>query len=439
MVSSCTPDGTCPAISAPNGEQRTYEAFAVNGVGESRSGVRTIAWAYDTPPTPGGVEWRPVVTGGDGGVVALLIEGIVAAETGSLEITSPTGETVRVPVGAGQTSVEVPAYRVGANTATLITVTPFSRFDLPPGLGGTASGAAATVSANGIGAPRDAQLTLSSTSDGDGTSTVTARGTAVAGGDGSSLRYGIVREGQRCQTAATGSTATFPGLPDGEEYHFTMCVESWWDGESFGRAETTGSVRAQQSARAPQGWTFVVDRAPAVGDQRADWMIRAQPESGERMPNNNRAELRGGPPSSVFGQDPGIQVRYVHRLWGTATPWAPVTPRAGSAPYQVQASWRVAACVGGSDLSLAGDSSNAPDGSKAVIAFGNAGLRYFDAAGALVPHTPGTWAVPPGASRVEGVSVSVNWDAQGWGLAPATASVAGSCVPNLPDPPAPAP
>ena len=64
--------------------------------------------------------------------------------------------------------------------------------------GGSESGAAVVVSGNGIGAPREPRLSLSSTSNGDGTSTVTARGTALRNGDGSTLRFGIVREGQSC-------------------------------------------------------------------------------------------------------------------------------------------------------------------------------------------------------------------------------------------------
>ncbi len=113
-----------------------------------------------------------------------------------------------------------------------------------------------------------------------------------------------------------------------------------------------------------------------------------------------------------------------------------MTPRAGSAPYQVQARWNVQSCVGGSDLVAAGDSST-DAGGKAAITFGNAGLRYFDASGAVLPHTADSWAVPVGAERVEGIAVAVNWTAQGWGLSPANATFGASCDPNLPGPPTP--
>ncbi|MET0297584.1 MAG: Ig-like domain-containing protein, partial [Microbacterium sp.] len=42
-VARCSPDGTCPAIAAPNGEKRTYAAVAVNAVGQSAASVQTIA------------------------------------------------------------------------------------------------------------------------------------------------------------------------------------------------------------------------------------------------------------------------------------------------------------------------------------------------------------------------------------------------------------
>jgi hypothetical protein len=435
-VAQCSADGTCPPIAAPNGERREYEAYARNSVGTSRAGVRVVAWAYDSPVPPSQIQVRPVITNGDGGVVSLQIDGIDPDKTGTLQISSPAGETVQVSIGRRDTSVQIRQYRVGSNTSSPITVTPFSRFDLPPGTGGAPSGASATAWGNGIGAPTGLALSLSSRAEADGTSTVTAQAAAVSGGDGSTLRLGIVREGQSCTATDAGATASFPGLTDGEEYSFTMCAESWFDGDRYGRATATATARAEQSGAAPTGYTFAVDAAPDVSDGRAVWLIRNQPTSDERIPNRNVVEF-SGLPSSAIGSDPGIQVRYVHERWGTATPWAPVTPLAGSAPYQVQATWGVQTCVGGSDLVTVGDSSADAAGGRAAISFGSAGLRYLDALGAVLPHTIDTWSVPVGAVRVEGIAVTVDWGAQGWGLSPATATLSASCVPNLPLPPAP--
>ncbi|MFC8682483.1 Ig-like domain-containing protein [Microbacterium ureisolvens] len=439
-VARCSADGVCPAIAAPNGEQRTYEAWAVNAVGESKSSVRTVAWAYDAPPAPQSVTAEPVVTGdGQGGVASLVIDGIDTGSTGSLEITSDTGETVRVAVDGNRPTVDVPWYRVGTNDATVVTVTPFSRFELPPGLAGSPSGRSITVQTNGVGSPQSPNLTLSSSSNGDGTSTITATASAVPNGTGSTLRYGIVPDGQRC-VADAGSSATFT-VDDGNEYTYRMCAESFWgeSDRSYGRVETTQSVRARQSGKNPQNWTFVVDAAPNVdaNAQRAEWVIRAEPTTTERIPRNNHVEWRGwGPGTSVIGQDPGIQVRYVHDWWFESTGWSTVTPRAGSAPYQVQANWAITSCVGGGRLTLKGSSSNAPNGTVAKIAFDTSATRYFSRNGRDITDVADRTLVPAGTVRVEGVRVTVDWSAQGWGLSPAQATIPAytGCTSNDPLP-----
>ncbi|TDN90606.1 Ig-like domain-containing protein [Microbacterium sp. BK668] len=431
-VARCSADGTCPPIPAPNGEQRTYQAVATNSVGESRSSVSTVGWAYAAPGAPAAVSVAPVVTAGEGGLVSLSMSGLDTDQTGGLEITSPNGETARIPVRPGQETLEVGSYRVGTNSSSPITVTPYSRFQLPPGLGGSASGSAVTVWGNGVGAPTSPALALSSESMGDGTSTVTAQASAAVNGDGSSLRYGIVRDGQRCEVTTGGATATFSGLPDGDEYTFTMCVESWFDGRSYGSSATSASVRAVQSGKAPKGWTFVVDGRPIVGDGRAEWTIQTAPTSPERIPNRNRVEMSGYP-TGVFGRDPGILVRYVHDWWGTATPWSTVAPAPGSAPYQVQASWSADdACVGGGTLAPRGTSTEG----RAAFTFGNGGLTYYDRNGKVLSHTADTWDVPKAAARVEGIRVTVSWAAQGWGLDDATSTFAAACTPDdtPPDP-----
>ena len=393
-VARCSADGTCPAISAPNGEQRTYEAVAVNAVGESRSSVRTVAWAYDAPAPPSAVTARPVVTPtGEGGIVALTIAGIDPDQTGGIEITSPGGESARIPVRPGEEQIDLPSYRVGTNVTSPVTVVPFSRFELPPGLGGSQSGAAVTVWTNGIGAPRDPVLTLSSEAAGDGTSTVTARGSATPNGDGSSLRYGIVRDGETCTTKADGATATFPGLPDGEEYRFTLCVDSWYDGSSFGRSTTSQSVRAVQSGKPPKDWTFTVDGRPDVSDGRAEWIIRSQPVSTERLPNRNHVEFSGWP-TGIFDRDPAIQVRYVHDWWQTATPWATVVPAAGSAPYQLQATWWVESCNGGGALVRPGGVLRTPRRARPPSPSPTPASPTTTRTARCSPHTAGTWDVP---------------------------------------------
>ncbi|MBA8816911.1 hypothetical protein FHX48_002004 [Microbacterium halimionae] len=425
VVAQCSTAGACPAISAPNGERRTYEAWAVNSVGESKSSVQATAWAYKTPATPSQISASPVVTpDGTGGVVSLTIGQVESAETGSLVISSAAGDTITVNVGPNQRSVQVPSFRVGANVSTAITVTPVSRFDLPPGLDGVTSGAAATAYGNGVGAPTNPRLSLSSSSNGDGTSKVSAEVVGDSGGEGSTMRYGIVPEGQDCRPNSGGNTASFDRLEDGREYTFVACIASIVDGRSFGTTQTTKSVRAIQSGFAPTGYTFVVNGAPQVNGNTARWTITEQPTSNESVPRNNRVEFSGWPSNSTFDQNPGIQVRYVHTFWNTSTPYSNVSARAGSAPYQTQASWG-ATCTQGAPLSTTSQSSNG----LAAITFDPAALVYYDADNAVVPHEAGTWDVPAGAVRVDGIRVTVDWSAQGWNLSPASQNFSVTCAP----------
>ncbi len=436
-VARCSADGTCPPIAAPNGDQRTYEAWAVNAVGESRASVRTVAWAYDAPGAPASVEWEPVVTSdGAGGIISLSIEGVDASETGILEISSPSGETVRVPVGRNDERVEVRSFRVGANVPTPVTITPYSRFSLPPGLGGQPSGQSVTVNAHGVGAPLNVTLSLTSRSTGNNQSTVEAVATAQQNGMGSELRYDIVPYDQRfrCDPVVGGDRASFPGLADGEEYRFVVCVESWYEGTAFGSSGAEASVRATQSGAAPQGYTFVVDRQPLIEGQQARWRITRDPQSSENPPRNNEVHFENwGPGSTIYDRNPEIRVFYRHRLWGTESARAPVTPAPGSAPYQVQARWSIDGCTAGSTLQRGSSSSNG----EGTVTWSDARIRFYDASGAQLPYTAGSWTVPAGAASVEGVEVTVSWNAA-WNLAPATQQLSATCDPGTP-PTQPAP
>ena len=180
-------------------------------------------------------------------------------------------------------------------------------------------------------------------------------------------------------------------------------------------------------------------RAPNVSGSRAEWIIRSSPTSDERRPQPEPRRVRRlGPGTTVFDRDPGIQVRYVHELWGTATPWATVTPRAGSAPYQVQARWWVESCVGGSDLvaarRLVGGHGRRQGGDRRSA---TPGLRYFDASGAQLAHTADTWDGPGRRGprrRHRGVG---RLDGAGLGPVARERDVLGDVRPEPPDPPGP--
>lgn len=439
VVTTCTPQGVCPEIAAPNGEQREYEAVAVNGVGPSRQSVRTTAWAYDAPAAPAKASFAPIPVGPGGGSVSLRIEGVDAQDASALQISSPAGETITVAVPLGAATIDVPSFRVGSNRATSVTITPVSRFEAPPGFAGPSIGSL-TISANGVGAPSSPVLDLSAVNTGEGKVTVSASGSATTGGDGSQLRYGIVPEGSACTVSAGGDRAEFAGLDDGRDYQYILCVESFVGDTSFGRVETTGVVRAVQRGDAPQGFTFIVDATPDVftGSTRASggaaWTIKAQPTSAEVPPNNNTAVFSGFP-SSQYGSSPGIRVRYEHRFGWWQTAWADVTAAPGHAPYQVRASWQLGTCSGGQYLEASSESTNG----QATITFGTSGLTYYDAAGAVLAKGSDPRIVPDDAVRVEGMAVTVSWPRADWGLNGASQTLTTSCTPKPKPTPSPTP
>ncbi|WP_288784981.1 Ig-like domain-containing protein [uncultured Microbacterium sp.] len=425
-VTTCTPQGVCPALAAPNGEQRRYEVVSVNAVGPSQTAVATTAWAYDPPATPTSASAVPAVAGAEGGVAALTFAGVDAAATSALQISSPVGESITVPVAANQTTVTVPAFRVGANMTTSVTVSPVSRFDAPPGLGGPAIGSV-VVQAHGVGAPTNPVLTLTPVNVGGGRVDITATATAGPGGDGAATRYGIVAVGETCRATAGGDRAVFRGLLDGRVYTFTLCVEAWFGGTLFGRATVDADVRAVQSTAAPRGYTFVVAPTAHVDGARANWTIDENPTSPEALPNENVAVF-SGLPSSVFDTDPGIRVRYEHVSGWWQSEWGAVTPAPGSAPTQVQATWSLGACTGGTRLTADGRST----GDRARFTFDTADIAYYDAAGARLDPGDDPWQVPATASRVEGIRVIVDWARTGWNLDAATAPLSARCTPVPP-------
>ncbi len=355
-----------------------------------RSGVSTIAWAYDSPAGPRGVEGAPSSPTARAGSCSLVVDGIDAAETGTSRSRAPP---VR-PSGcrcAGQTRVEVPS------TVSGRTPRPRSRSRrTPASTCRRASAAARRRGADDLGQRhrRAGQpgADPTSASNGDGTSTVTARGCAHRRRR-SPLRYGIVREGRACSTAAGGATATFTG-PATVRSTRSPCARSRGS-TGFVRCDTTtATVRAAQEDTAPRGYTFVVDPPPPLGaacgmgdpGRPAVRRAGAQPQP-RRVRRTAERDLRSRPrrAGALRARALGHRDAVVGRH--SASRQRPV-PGAGALARAVLRRR--------SDLVPAGDSSTDAAGGKAAITFGNASLRYYDDAGAQLPHTADTWAVPVG-------------------------------------------
>jgi hypothetical protein len=199
---------------------------------------------------------------------------------------------------------------------------------------------------------------------------------------------------------------------------------SRYDGESFGRGETTQQVvvRPASGSPTPQGYTFTVGAKPDVGGNRAEWTIASRPSSTTDQKPRWADVGMSGYPTSVFDRDPGILVWY---QWGPFTgEKVPVTPAAGSAPYQVWAEWGVNVCNGGDPLTYATRSSGG-----ASFDFDPSQAVYRDADGNRLTATEAGTA-PVGAVSVSGIAVTASWGK--WGLSAATATLGGTCTPNNP-------
>ena len=443
-VATCDPDGSCPSIPAPMGDRRSYTVTAYNAVGESKDSVKADAWAYGPPPSPDGATAEPVVTSdGDGKVVKLTVGGIDSSQTDRLRISSEAGPDQTVRLNRGQDSVVIEAFNVGSNRRTRITITPYSRFDLPPDAGGSGSGDSITVYGNGIGRPDELQLSLTSTVAADGTTaTVAATGSAAVNGDGSELRYGFARAGQPCQPSGTATSQSFTGLRAGDAYDITMCVASLYNGQVFGTASTTQTVRALQEPPAPTGYTYVVNKQAAGSDTHPQWLVGATPTSAEQPPYKNQAVF--DKPSGTFGTAfaNNYRVRYCHEQWTDACgAWGPVKANADAAagpiaPFPVQVTGLgIAKCVGEKVPTKAGDST----GDKAIIDLDATSAEYWvpDGAGG------GTWkpggtdgAAPAMATKVRGVKLTVSWPSD-WGLTAFSTTAGADCTPTATPEPSP--
>ena len=183
-----------------------------------------------------------------------------------------------------------------------------------------------------------------------------------------------------------------------------------------------------QSGDAPRGYTFVVGPTAHLESGRASWTIDTAPTSPEALPNDNVAAFSGWPGNTVFDTDPGIRVRYEHVSGWWQSAWGAVTPAPGSAPTQVQATWSLGACTGGSELTRTGRSS----GDRAAVTFDDTAIAYYDDAGTRLDPGTDPWKVPATATRVEGIRVTVDWSSTGWRLDPATATLSARCTPVPP-------
>ena len=294
VVANCDASGACPQIAAPNGEERRYTANAVNAIGESVAAATTTAWAYDAPAAPREVTAAPVVTGGEGGLVSVRVAGVDAAATGFLELSSPAGELLRVRVDPGRDTVDIGRYRIGSNALSPLTVTPISRFEVPPGCPAR-SPARPSRSPRTASASRPRRPSRSPRSP-----TATARPPSRRRGAPARAvtapRPGSASPGRRgLRRAPGGESADLQRPARRRGLRLRVCAESWWGGERYGRSDRHGRGPCRAERGAAAGWVFVVDETPTVDGAEARWMIRDAPHSSESPPRTTTPSSRADP------------------------------------------------------------------------------------------------------------------------------------------------
>ena len=282
-VATCPASGVCAPISAPVGEQRVYEARAVNEVGASRGTVRTTAWAYRPPSRPAAATFTPVPNGRDGGVATVTVTGLDDT-TGSVRLAGGVAGSATQAVRGGTATFT--GYRVGSNDPKTLTATPLTEFDLPPIAGGSTEGRSLELRAHGVGAP-SIELSQTTTTD---SLTVTARVTAESAGTVALFGFSEVSAAE-CSPDSRDARRTFAARAF-ERKTVYVCATSTFDGQDgFGVTSDAITARPTGNVAAPEPMTYTVSTTPR-GDQASGFTYAASAASDPGRPPFEGATLR---------------------------------------------------------------------------------------------------------------------------------------------------
>lgn len=145
-VTTCDANGGCPdIISLTNGEQHTYQAYAVNSVGRSLTSVPVTAWAFEPLPAVVG----DAIPTGDG-TAQLRLTGIDSRATRlSIVINGSAQSTTGYSPGASTANISISA----ANAGVGVQVTALRDISAPSAASGPSTENVTTISAHGVGTP----------------------------------------------------------------------------------------------------------------------------------------------------------------------------------------------------------------------------------------------------------------------------------------------
>lgn len=279
---TCSASGECPPIPATNGQKVTYQAWAVNSVGESRKTASIEAWAYQAPAAPRAVTAEP---SGD------------QTATITVDVSDDTTGFVRLRVGGRDTSpraVSAPgkvvfdSVDVGSNTGTTVTAIPTTRFERPPDsivAGGSSDGQTKDVEAWGIGKPILDPIGFadSDISGFRGSVTVTAT-VSTPNAKNAQLYLGVSDSASSCTPATAisdvvGRTSkTYDNLVIWTSKIYSVCAEYRYNGRSFGVSQQQDVHTLTGDIPKPQGdATYKISLGGADGDASREASLTAKP------------------------------------------------------------------------------------------------------------------------------------------------------------------
>lgn len=258
-VATCPASGACSPIAAPVGQKITYEARAYSSVGESRSTVRAEAWSYRPPAQPSGSAFEPVANGTQGGLATITVTGLDDT-AGSVRLDGGAQGSATQPVSGGRATF--PNYNVGSNSATGLTATPLTTFDLPPIAAGSSEGRSLELRAHGVGAPG---LELSETNTSE---SIRVTAAVTPHSDGVQVRIGFSdQSAAACVPNGSATSQQFEAQAFRKKTVWA-CAENTFNGKGgFGVTRAEISARPVGQVEAPEGMTFEVSSTPSGNAQ----------------------------------------------------------------------------------------------------------------------------------------------------------------------------
>lgn len=402
---SCDANGVCPAITGlANGAKHTFEAKAVNSVGESHGSVSTTGWAF-TQPVVSGVSVKPVydpsITSATTGAFDLTIPNSDSSASSYLVEWAGNSQTVQAG-GGGSVTVRESA---GAGSPTTVTVTPVSEYAQPPGDKIGAQAWSGTVTP--AGSPSV------SWSGGGYTATnnsITVNGSVSGNQNGSdksgAFLYLAVPPGfdPSCSNSgdaglnyskpsggdwSSSGNQTIGGLTQFHSYDVYVCYTN-----QYGAATTLliHNATAWSQPNSPTGWSYdIVDNSG--GGSLPDYEFQGNAPSGGQTPDNYTAEFADptqGYTSNysypdIWGTTPGITVKYCGTgFLSLCTSPGNVTAAQNSAPYQLRVAQVTESCTAdASSGALTGTLTLSGDGIDAA-SVGIRSYTYVDESGGTV-------------------------------------------------------